>query len=179
MAQVSTFRAVLFDRDGTLIRDVPYNGDPARVEPMPTAVAAVKLVRRRGLRTGVVTNQSGLARGLLSSPEVARVNARVDTLFGPFDVWAVCGHGPDDGCECRKPAPGLILRASGLLGIECAAIVVVGDIGADVSAAHAAGAAAVLVPTPATRAEEVATAPIVARTLLEAVRTALGSEVAA
>ena len=58
--------AVLFDRDGTLIRDVPYNGDPALVEPMPGAAAAVTAARRRGLRVGMITNQSGIARGLVS-----------------------------------------------------------------------------------------------------------------
>jgi HAD superfamily hydrolase (TIGR01662 family) len=177
MAQFRSLRAVLFDRDGTLIRDVPYNGEPDRVEPMPTARLAVDLVRRRGLRTGVVTNQSGVARGLITSADVARVNARVDAVLGPFDVWAVCEHGAHDGCDCRKPAPGLILRASAALGVACAELVVVGDIGADVSAARAAGAAAVLVPTPVTRPDEVASAPVVARDLLDAVRRALRGEV--
>jgi HAD superfamily hydrolase (TIGR01662 family) len=172
-------RAVLFDRDGTLVRDVPYNGDPARVEPMPTAAAALALLRARGVRTGVVTNQSGVARGLVSSADVARVNARVDALLGPFDVWAVCEHGPDDGCACRKPAPGLILRAAGALGVASADLVVIGDIGSDVEAAERAGAGSVLVPTQATRADEVAAAPRVAPTLLAAVLAALGSEVAA
>lgn len=179
MAGFDPPRAVLFDRDGTLVRDVPYNGDPAFVDPMPGAVATVRCLRRRGIRTGVVTNQSGVARGLITSAEVARVNARVDALFGPFEVWAVCEHGPDAGCDCRKPAPGLIVRASRALGVACADVVVIGDIGADIEAAHRAGARAVLVPTPMTRPAEVTTAPLVARTLTEAVRIALGDEVAA
>ncbi|WP_308796653.1 D-glycero-alpha-D-manno-heptose-1,7-bisphosphate 7-phosphatase [Agromyces silvae] len=171
--------AVLFDRDGTLVRDVPYNGDPEQVMVMPTARAALGLLRARGIRIGVVTNQSGVARGLITPMQVAAVNARVDALLGPFEVWAVCEHGPGDGCDCRKPAPGLVLRAARELGVAASSVVVIGDIGADVSAALAAGARAVLVPTPETRPEEVGAAPVVARTLLAAVSAALGSEVPA
>src|SRR5437764_878650 len=105
-------RAVLFDRDGTLIRDVPYNGDPALVEPMPGAAAAVAAARRRGLRIGMITNQSGIARGLVSRAGAEAVNARVAALLGPFDVVQMCPHGPMDGCVCRKPAPGMVLAAA-------------------------------------------------------------------
>lgn len=178
-ATAAALAAVLFDRDGTLIRDVPYNGDPERVVPMPTAVAALELLRRRGIPAGVVTNQSGVARGVLTSAQVAAVNARVDELLGPFDVWAVCEHAAADGCACRKPAPGLILRSARELGVEPSAVVVIGDIEADVSAALAAGARAVLVPTRATRPDEVAAAPLVAGTLVDAVTAALAWEVSA
>ena len=78
------------------------------------------------------------------------VNARVEALLGPLGPWAWCPHGPDDGCACRKPAPGLILRAAARLGVDPAACVVIGDIGADVEAAAAAGARGILVPTPRT-----------------------------
>ncbi|MDR5700590.1 D-glycero-alpha-D-manno-heptose-1,7-bisphosphate 7-phosphatase [Agromyces aerolatus] len=169
--------AVLFDRDGTLIVDVPYNGDPGRVVVMPTAPAAVALLRARGIPAGVVTNQSGVARGLVTTAQMAAVNARVDDLLGPFDVWAVCEHAAEDGCDCRKPAPGLVLRAARELGVEPSRVVVIGDIQADVSAALAAGARAWLVPTPATRPAEVTAAPAVASTLLEAVSAALAQEV--
>ncbi|MEU9145576.1 HAD-IIIA family hydrolase [Streptomyces sp. NPDC048349] len=162
--------AVLFDRDGTLVVDVPYNGDPARVRPMPTARAAVTALRELGIPVGVVSNQSGVARGLLTQEHVAAVRRRVDELFGPFDVWAVCPHGPADGCGCRKPAPGLILAACERLGAAPERTVVVGDIGSDVRAAAAAGARGVLVPTPVTRAEEVAAADETACDLLAAVR---------
>ncbi|MEV5508055.1 D-glycero-alpha-D-manno-heptose-1,7-bisphosphate 7-phosphatase [Streptomyces orinoci] len=165
--------AVLFDRDGTLVRDVPYNGDPGRVRPLPGARRALALLRERGVRVGVVTNQSGVARGLLSMAQVARVNARVEQLLGPFDVWAVCPHGPADGCGCRKPAPGLILRAARELGVRCADCVVVGDIGGDLAAASAAGARGVLVPTAVTRPEEVARAECRAPDLPAAVRLLL------
>ncbi|GGY09373.1 D-glycero-alpha-D-manno-heptose-1,7-bisphosphate 7-phosphatase [Streptomyces anandii] len=166
-------QAVLFDRDGTLVEDVPYNGDPDLVRPVEGAREAVRLLRARGIRTGVVTNQSGIARGLVSAADVRRVNARVDTLLGPFDVWAVCPHGPGDGCHCRKPAPGMILWAAGRLCAEPSRIVVVGDIGADMEAARRAGAHGILVPTPVTRPEETARAGHVAPDLTTAVRAIL------
>ena len=165
--------AVLFDRDGTLVRDVPYNGDPSLVEPMPSVREALDAVRSRGLRTGVVSNQSGVARGLLTPAQVDAVNARVEELLGRFGTWQWCPHGPDDGCACRKPAPGLVLAACARLAVEPAHTVVIGDIGADVEAAAAAGARAVLVPTPRTLPAEIAAAPLVAPTVLDAVRLVL------
>jgi D-glycero-D-manno-heptose 1,7-bisphosphate phosphatase len=168
--------AVLFDRDGTLVVDVPYCGDPAAVTPVPTARAALALLRAAGIPVGVVTNQSGIARGLLRPEQVDAVNRRIDDLLGPFDVWQQCPHGPDDGCACRKPAPGMVLAAAQRLGVEPGDVAVVGDIGADVDAALAAGARPVLVPTPVTRPEEVAAAPVVRPDLLAAVRHLLGTE---
>jgi histidinol-phosphate phosphatase family protein len=166
--------AVLFDRDGTLIADVPYNADPARVAPMPGARAALERLRAAGVPTAVVSNQSGVARGLLSRADVAAVNARMEELLGPLGPIEFCPHGPDDGCACRKPAPGLVLRAAERLGVDPRECVVVGDIGADVEAAAAAGARGVLVPTPRTRHEEVAAAPERADDLLGAVEMVLG-----
>ncbi|MCX2946978.1 D-glycero-alpha-D-manno-heptose-1,7-bisphosphate 7-phosphatase [Lentzea sp. NEAU-D7] len=165
-----TIEAVLFDRDGTLVRDVPYNGDPARVELMPGAQEAIRDLRARGLRTGVVSNQSGIGRGLLTEAQVQAVNARVEELLGRFGTWQICPHHPDDGCACRKPAPGLVLAACDALGVSPRRTVVVGDIEADVMAARNAGAASVLVPTDVTRPEEVQRAPRTAADL----RAAMG-----
>ncbi|WP_153504485.1 HAD-IIIA family hydrolase [Cumulibacter manganitolerans] len=169
-----TVKAVLFDRDGTLVLDVPYNGDPSLVTPMDDARRAVRAVREAGLRTAVVSNQSGIARGLITAEQVAAVNARVDELLGPFDSWQVCPHGPEDGCACRKPQPGMVRAAAAALGVEPAECVVIGDIGADVDAAQRAGARAILVPTAITRPEEVAAAPEVCGSLSAAVDLALG-----
>jgi histidinol-phosphate phosphatase family protein len=167
--------AVLFDRDGTLVEDVPYNGDPALVRPMPGAPAAIRRLRSAGVPTAVVSNQSGVARGLLTPDDVTAVNRRVEELLGPLGPWAWCPHGPADGCDCRKPAPGLILRAAAELGVAPERCAVIGDIGADVEAAQAAGARGVLVPTARTRAEEVAAAPEVAPDLEAAVDLLLGA----
>jgi D-glycero-D-manno-heptose 1,7-bisphosphate phosphatase len=169
MLQRPPLRAVLLDRDGTLIRDVPYNGDPSRVVAMPTAWRALDRLRRAGVRVAVVSNQSGVARGLLSLDDVAAVNRRVEELVGPLEGFFVCPHAPADGCGCRKPEPGLVLQAAGALGVEPEACAVIGDIGADIEAARRSGARSVLVPTPVTRAAEIDDAPRRAPDLLAAV----------
>lgn len=163
-----SLRAVLFDRDGTLVRDVPYNGDPLRVQLMPYARESLQQLRARGIATGVLSNQSGIARGILTVAEVLAVNRRVEELLGPFDVWDFCPHLPEDLCRCRKPEPGMIVKACRLLGIAPAEAAYIGDIGSDVAAAEAAGARGVLVPTPVTRAAEVDAAPEVAAHLAAA-----------
>ena len=168
--------AVLLDRDGTLIEDVPYNGDPDRVRPLPGARRALERLRAAGVPLAVVSNQSGIGRGLLREEMVRAVNRRVEELLGPLGPFLVCPHPPEAGCDCRKPAPGLVLRAAALLGVPAERSAVIGDIGADVEAARAVGARAVLVPTARTRAEEVAAAPLVAANLEHAVDLLLGSE---
>ena len=168
--------AVLFDRDGTLVVDVPYNSDPALVRPVPGARSALDLLRGAGIPTGIVTNQSGIARGRLTADQAAAVTARVVDLLGPFGSVRTCPHGPDDGCRCRKPAPGMVLDAAAELGVDPREVVVIGDIGADVEAAAAAGVSAVLVPTPVTLAQEVAAAPRTARSLPEAVAMVLAGD---
>ena len=167
-------RAVLFDRDGTLIIDVPYNGDPERVHVVPGARAALDRLRAAGVSLALVSNQSGVARGLISAAQVHAVNRRVEELLGPLGPWLVCVHGPDDACRCRKPAPGLIAQAAARLGVRAEDCIVIGDTGADVDAARAAGARAVLVPNGVTRPEEIARAPEVARDLAAAVDRVLG-----
>ncbi len=164
--------AVLFDRDGTLVRDVPYNGDPELVQPMPGAAAATARLRAAGVRLGVVTNQSAVGRGLITLAQMDAVNERVDEELGPFGAWAICPHDPANGCICRKPGPYLVLKATAELGVDPADCVVVGDIGTDVAAAYAAGARAILVPTPVTRPEETAGVPVAAG-LTEAVAALL------
>jgi histidinol-phosphate phosphatase family protein len=150
--------AVVCDRDGTLVDDVPYNGDPDRVVPLPGVAAALDRLRGAGLGVAVVSNQSGVAQGLLTAREVEAVNRRVDELLGPFGAFLWCPHAPEDRCACRKPAPGMIHRAADALGVPAARCAVIGDIGPDVDAARAAGAVGILVPRPRTRATEKAAA---------------------
>ena len=147
-ARHALFDAVLLDRDGTLIEDVPYNGDPDKVRPVPGARAALDRLRAAGLRLGVVTNQSGLARGLFTARQLARCTRRVEELLGPFDTWQVCPH--DDArpaAPAASRAPGLVHAAARALGTVPDRCVLIGDIGRDMTAALAAGAAGVLVPT--------------------------------
>ncbi|MFI7601636.1 HAD-IIIA family hydrolase [Actinoplanes sp. NPDC049681] len=171
------YDAVLFDRDGTLIVDVPYNGDPALVRPMPGARAALDRLRAAGLRLGVVTNQSGLARGRFTAEQLRAVHARVEQLLGPFDTWQICPHDDTAGCRCRKPAPGLVEDAATALGTVPQRCVVVGDIGRDMVAAGAAGATGIIVPTEVTLAPEVAAAPSGAADMAEAVDLILQRQV--
>ncbi|WP_245713019.1 HAD-IIIA family hydrolase [Micromonospora nigra] len=172
------FDAVLFDRDGTLVEDVPYNGDPGRVRPVPGARAALDRLRAAGLRLAVVTNQSGLARGLFTESDMRAVHDRIEQLLGRFDAWLVCPHDDGDGCACRKPLPGLVHAAARTLGTVPTRCLVVGDIGRDMTAALAAGASGVLVPTPVTRATEIAAAPHVAADLPAAVTQILRRQAA-
>ncbi|TYP87155.1 HAD-IIIA family hydrolase [Blastococcus xanthinilyticus] len=167
---------VLFDRDGTLVHDFPYNGDPDWVRPVDGAKEALDALRARGVRVGVVSNQSGVARGLITTEQVHACMKRLDELLGPFDTVQFCPHGPDDACDCRKPAPGMVTAACAGLGVEPARCVVIGDIAADVDAAAAAGATAIMVPTPVTRNSEVDAAPRVAATLTAAVGDVLAGE---
>jgi HAD superfamily hydrolase (TIGR01662 family) len=160
---------VLLDRDGTLVRDVPYNGDPARVEPLPGVRGALDRLRARGIPLAIVSNQSGIARGRLTGAQAEAVMARVTELLGPFDDVRWCPHAPEDACACRKPAPGLLLAAAGAVGADPRRCVMIGDIGADIEAARAAGMRAVLVPTDVTRAEEIAAARETAPTFADAV----------
>jgi histidinol-phosphate phosphatase family protein len=167
--------AVLLDRDGTLIEDVPYNGDPSKVEPVQGAARALQRLRSAGIPTAVITNQSGVARGLISEQDVAAVNRRVEELLGPLGPWLICNHAADSGCGCRKPEPGLVLQAAERLGVHPADCVVIGDIGADVEAASNAGAKAILVPNARTRPEEIAAANLTAPDLTTAVDYILSS----
>src|SRR3954447_15719506 len=160
---------VLFDRDGTLVHDFPYNGNPDWIRPVDGAKEALDRLRARGVRVGVVSNQSGVARGLITRDQVDACMDRLAELLGPFDTVQVCPHGPDDGCTCRKPAPGMVKAACAELDVDPARCVVIGDIGADVEAAEAAGAVGIMVPTPVTRRAEVAAAARRADTLPAAV----------
>jgi histidinol-phosphate phosphatase family protein len=175
----SRVSAVLFDRDGTLVVDVPYNGDPARVTLMDGARDAVARLRAAGISVAVVTNQSGVARGLLTTAQIVAVHRRIEELVGRLDGCFVCVHGPDDGCTCRKPKPGLVLAACASLGVQPRDTVVIGDIGADVEAAIAAGARAILVPNEVTRPEEIDEAEMcaaVAPSLRAAVQMIIGDD---
>jgi histidinol-phosphate phosphatase family protein len=156
---------VLFDRDGTLIIDVPYNGDPSDVEAMPAARAALDRLRAAGLTLGVITNQSGLARGLITADQVAAVNSQVTALLGPFATWQICPHDDAARCRCRKPRPGLVHAAAAALGETPRRCVVLGDRLRDVAAGAAAGASGILIPTASTPQAEIQAASTVAVSL--------------
>ncbi|HEY1428085.1 MAG TPA: HAD-IIIA family hydrolase [Candidatus Tumulicola sp.] len=169
--------AVLLDRDGTIIVDVPGNTDPARVVPMPHAASALRRLRAEGIRTAVVSNQSGIGLGQLTTDDVSAINERTERLLGPLGPIFICEHIPSAVCECRKPKPGLLLQAIEALAVRPEDCVMVGDIGADIDAARAIGARSILIPTAVTRPEEVLAAPVVALHLDGAVDAILAGAV--
>lgn len=132
--------AVIFDRDGTLIENVPYNGDPEAVRPFEGARKALDRLRAQKIPLAVASNQSGIGRGLITQEQVEAVNRRVEDLLGPFDAWIYCPHEPAAQCDCRKPKPKMILDAARALGVQPECCVVVGDAESDFEAARHAGA---------------------------------------
>ncbi|TDQ00738.1 HAD-IIIA family hydrolase [Labedaea rhizosphaerae] len=170
---MNTPRAILFDRDGTLVVEVPDNPDPTAVRTMPGALAALDAARSRKIHIGVLSNQPGIALGSLTEAAGHAVDAQVERLLGPFDTWQVCPHAPADGCSCRKPKPGLVLAACRELGVEPRHTFVIGDTAADVEAARAAGAVGILVPTLSTARAEVEAASWVETTLVDAVHSVI------
>ncbi|HKE37139.1 MAG TPA: HAD family hydrolase [Candidatus Baltobacteraceae bacterium] len=146
---------MLFDRDGTIVHDVPYNGDPKLVDPVPRAKELLDALRARGIRVGVLSNQSGIGRGMITEVQMRAVNRRVDELLGPFDGWYVCPHAPEEDCDCRKPKPKLVLDAARDWHVAPSEIVVIGDKTSDVEVAKNAGATGILIGKGVTFAEAV------------------------
>lgn len=142
---------VLLDRDGTIIVNKHYQRDPAVTELLPNAKEGLDLLRSAGFSLVMITNQSGIARGLLTREDLEAVNASViEKLGGDGRYFAGvyhCPHVREDGCDCRKPLPGMIFRAAKELGFDAKAAFVVGDRDADIAAGAAAGATTVLVRT--------------------------------
>lgn len=167
-------RAVLFDRDGTLIAD--RGNDRSKISVMPHAARVLQRLRDRGLRIGVVTNQPALAQGILERDQLLAEHNRIESLVGQIDGWFVCPHDASEDCSCRKPAPGLVYSAARAFGIWPHECVVVGDIESDLIAANAAGARAILVPTPVTLKAEIDRAATVCSNLSQAVDLILSGE---
>lgn len=136
---------VIFDRDGTIVVDVPYNGDPQAVLPVAGMREALDRLRGAGMPIAVVSNQSGVGRGMITDSQVEAVNRRVEELLGPFNASLYCPHAPDVDCECRKPKPKLILDAARAMGVEPSCCVVIGDKPSDMEAATNAGASGIFV----------------------------------
>ncbi len=151
-------RAILMDRDGTVCDEVGYVNHVSRVRLLPRSARAIRLARDAGFRTIVVTNQAGVARGYFDEGLVLRVHERVRELLAEegaaLDAIYYCPHHPDAGvepyrkdCDCRKPRPGMLLRARDEVGIDLARSYVVGDSMRDIEAGHRVGATTVLVMT--------------------------------
>ncbi len=136
-------KAVFLDRDNTLIEDVPYLSDPSGVRILTGAAEALCEFRNAGFMLVLVTNQSGIGRGMYSDEDMHAVNDRMRELFADegvsFDGVYYCPHAPEQPCACRKPLPGMLFEAASELGIDLSASVMIGDKLSDVEAGAAAG----------------------------------------
>jgi D-glycero-D-manno-heptose 1,7-bisphosphate phosphatase len=186
--------AVFIDRDGTLTEEVGYVNHPSRLRLLPRSAEAVRRLNQAGVAAVVATNQAGVARGYFSEDVLHAVNAalvaQLEQAGARLDGLYVCLHHPSEGvapyraaCECRKPQPGLLLRAAEELGLDLAASTMVGDKASDLEPGRRVGARAVLVLTGYGRGEweyrrEQFTVPPdhVATDLLDAVEWALAKD---
>jgi D-glycero-D-manno-heptose 1,7-bisphosphate phosphatase len=148
--------AVFLDRDGTLIEDVDYMNHLDQIEVFPWTVDALRLLHRAGFATVVVTNQSAVARGIVTEEFVRETHGALDARFAAggarIDGYYYCPHHPDAvieryraGCRCRKPEAGMIEEAASDLGLDPSRSWMVGDRWLDVQTGHAAGARSILV----------------------------------
>ncbi len=145
--------AVFLDKDGTLVENVPYNVDPAKLRLTPHAVEGLALLKENGYALVVVTNQSGIARGFFDRKALDRVHAALAGMLRENGIriegFFVCPHAPPAsplhaGCLCRKPSPGLLRQAAVTHGLDLEASWMVGDILNDVEAGKRAGCRAIL-----------------------------------
>ncbi len=156
-------RHVILDRDGVLNVEAPARGYITRPEAwiwVQGSREALALLAGAGMRISVATNQSAIGRGLMSLQDLDAVHARMrveaEAAGGRIDALFACPHAPDDGCDCRKPAPGLIEAAIAASDVPRRQTLVVGDDRRDIDAARRAGVTAVLVLTGKGRAAEAA-----------------------
>jgi D,D-heptose 1,7-bisphosphate phosphatase len=183
--------AVFLDRDGTLNIPNGHIGRPEALEVFPCAAEAVRRLNASEHRVVLVTNQPVIARGEASEEDLARVQAKLETILGARGAYIertyYCPHHPDGGfagervelkidCDCRKPRTGLILKARNDLNIDLSRSWFIGDSAADMAAARACGIKAVLVRTGETSDAAIDFADFVFDTVLEAANFIVGSE---
>ncbi len=145
-------KLIILDRDGVINEDSDaYIKSPEEWVPIPGSLEAISRLHQAGYRVVVATNQSGVARELFDIETLHRIHERMDQavtrLGGAVDAVFFCPHGPDDGCDCRKPKPGLLLDIAARLKADLAHVWSVGDSLRDIQASRSAGARPALVRT--------------------------------
>lgn len=174
------YTAAFLDRDGTVIRDPGYVDDPAEVEVLPGAAEAISLLNARRIPVVMITNQSGIGRGLYTGEDFRAVQEEVERQLAirgcALEAVFHCPHDPDAGCDCRKPALGMHRRAAEQLGVELGGGLYVGDKISDVLPAVKTGGTGFLLRGRRQPAAEVPDGVRVADDLLAAVRAALADE---
>jgi D-glycero-D-manno-heptose 1,7-bisphosphate phosphatase len=141
--------AVFFDRDGTLMEEVNYCGDPARVRAYPGAAGALRELKQAGFLNLIVTNQSGIGRGIITEAQYFEVQRELLRQLGDglIDGSYFCPDAPGTPSDRRKPAPGMLLEASAQFGIDLSVSYIVGDKSSDIECGRRAGTGAILVLT--------------------------------
>lgn len=136
-------KAIFLDRDGTLNEDPGYLNHPDQLKLLPQVGEALSALKKAGYLLVVVSNQSGVRRGLIPEQNIELIHRRMDELLAPWDVkidhYQLCFHRPDEDCDCRKPKPKLILDAAVELGVDLAQSYMIGDKASDLGAGYAAG----------------------------------------
>jgi len=136
-------RAIFLDRDGTVIEECGYLSDPERVKILPGAAEALSALAEDGWKLIVVTNQSGVGRGLISPSQMEEVQARFLEVMRQhgvtIDATYICTHSPEDGCLCRKPSPFLLQRAAAEHSLDLAESWMIGDREGDILCGRNAG----------------------------------------
>jgi D-glycero-D-manno-heptose 1,7-bisphosphate phosphatase len=149
--------AIFMDRDGTVSEEIGYMYHTHLYKPFPWTGPAIRKINESGMKAILITNQSGVERGYFPESQVhevhALLSAELDRHNAKLDAIYFCPHHPDTGCDCRKPRPGMLLRAQQELGIDLANSFMIGDRYLDVDVGHAAGAKTVLVMSGNGRAE--------------------------
>ena len=172
-------RIVILDRDGTLVIDRNYLSDPAGLEFMPGAAEGLRSLHARGYRLVVISNQSGVGRGLITPAQLQAMNVRLRDMVletgARLEGVYCCPHRPEDGCDCRKPGTRLLTDAAAELGFDPADAVVIGDKNSDIEFGHRAGALTILIDPDGSHAAA-QTADYVARDLREAAAILQGLE---
>ena len=163
--------AIFLDRDGTLMDDPGYVGDPVLVRVLPGVAAALALAKAHGFKTVIVTNQSGIGRGYFSAEDFARVNARLLALLGAdlIDATYFCADHPETASARRKPEPGMLLEAARDLSLDLALSWMIGDRTGDLEAGRRAGVRSILVLTGEGARADAGGAEFVANDLVAAV----------
>ena len=152
MPAPATTRLVVLDRDGVINREsVDFIRRPEEWLPLPGSLEAIARLTRADFTVVVASNQSGVGRGLFSAATLGEIHGRmtraVEAAGGRLDGIYFCPHRPEDGCECRKPRPGLLRQIEARYGVSLAGVPVVGDSYRDLEAAWSVGARAMLVRT--------------------------------
>jgi D-glycero-D-manno-heptose 1,7-bisphosphate phosphatase len=169
--------AVFIDRDGTIMEDRDYCSDPSDVKLFPGAPETLRRLKSNGFKLIIMTNQSGIGRGLFTLDQYRAVEAEVLRQFGAglIDATYFCPHLPGQQCSCRKPATGMILEATREYQIDLSRSFLVGDKEIDVECARNAGVRSIRVKTGPQRDTSDSTADWVAEDLRAAVEIVLNT----